>query len=362
MSSIQNNNSSLSNIGSGMSSTTTTATPLTSSTSAAAAAVAAGTGSAAVTTAVAVLKSNQQTAASDRTAAVNTAKALLSGAVAGAVSRTVTSPLERLKVMRQVQATGTKYQTGLFQAFVQMYREEGIRAYWKGNGTNVARIAPSSAVQFFGFDAYKRWLLPNDEKDTLRILAAGALSGTTGAVLLYPLDLVRSFLSVQTTKNQYSGIVHCMRTIVANEGVIGLYRGLVPTVMGIAPYVAFNFATFDLLKRHYLPSPQHNYFDLINLSLGAAAGGVAAAITYPTDVVRRRMQLQGFKDFNLPRYDSTWHCIRTTVATEGVKGLYKGMVPCFLKVVPSMAIAFMIYERMRTLLKFDPPKGSISKG
>jgi len=245
-----------------------------------------------------------------------------------------------------------------------MYKEEGIRAYWKGNGTNVARIAPSSAIQFCAFDIYKRWLLPNDEKDAVRILAAGALSGTTGAVLLYPLDLVRSFLSVQTTqqKTVYTGIGHCMKSIYQTEGFLGLYRGLVPTVMGIAPYVGVNFATFDLLKRHFLPTAEHPYFDVVNFSLGAAAGATAAAVTYPTDVIRRRMQLQGFKGFDLPRYTGTWDCITTIARTEGVGGLYKGMIPCFLKVVPSMAIAFMIYERMRKLLKFDPPKGSISKG
>lgn len=87
-------------------------------------------------------------------AALNTVKALSAGAFAGALSRTVTSPLERLKVLKQVQSHNTKYD-GIVSALVRMYKEEGIRSYWKGNGTNVARIAPFSAIQFVSFDIYK---------------------------------------------------------------------------------------------------------------------------------------------------------------------------------------------------------------
>jgi hypothetical protein len=85
---------------------------------------------------------------------MNMVKSLFAGGVAGAVSRTATSPLERLKVMKQVQM-GDKYK-GVIAPLVQMYREEGLLSYWKGNGTNVVRIAPYSAIQFFSFDVYKR--------------------------------------------------------------------------------------------------------------------------------------------------------------------------------------------------------------
>jgi hypothetical protein len=87
-------------------------------------------------------------------AALNTFKALSAGAFAGALSRTITSPLERLKVLKQVQSSSHKYD-GIVRALVRMYQEEGLRSYWKGNGTNVVRIAPFSAIQFVSFDIYK---------------------------------------------------------------------------------------------------------------------------------------------------------------------------------------------------------------
>jgi len=113
--------------------------------------------------------------------------------------------------------------------------------------------------------------------------------------------------------------------------------------MGIAPYIAINMTTFDMLKRRYLPKDRDApYFTLINLGLGASAGFAAAATTYPTDLIRRRMQLQGLEAgagaHDIPKYRNTLHCITHTVATEGIRGMYKGLVPCFLKVVPSMAI------------------------
>ena len=291
-------------------------------------------------------------------AAWNTVQALGSGAFAGAVSRTITSPLERLKVMKQMQASGDKY-NGIVAALVRMYREEGLRSYWKGNGTNVIRIAPFSAIQFFSFDVYKRLVLPDtattgQQPSPVRTFAAGALTGVTASTICYPLDLTRSVLTVQTQGKEYRGIADAMVKIVRSDGPFGLYRGLTPTLLGIAPYIAINMTTFDLLKRHYLPSRDHPHFTLINLALGATAGFVAAGTTYPSDVVRRRLQLQGMKGVDLPKYSGTVDCVRVMLREEGVRGLYKGMVPCFLKVVPSMAISFTVYETLRKYLNFDP--------
>jgi len=296
-------------------------------------------------------------------AAWNTTKALSAGAFAGALSRTVTSPLERLKVLKQVQSHGSSKYDGIGRALMRMYKDEGLLGFWRGNGTNVVRIAPFSAIQFVSFDVYKGLIIGDDQKNAsfVKTFSAGALTGMTASTICYPLDLVRSVLSVQTGSEHYRGIVHAMRSIVGREGIGGLYRGLGPTLMGIAPYIAINMTTFDLLKRRYLPKDRNApYFTLINLGLGASAGFAAAATTYPTDLIRRRMQLQGLEAgtgaHDLPAYRNTWHCITETVRTEGVRGMYKGLVPCVLKVVPSMAIAFTTYEFLRHHMDFDPSK------
>jgi Ca2+-binding EF-hand superfamily protein len=160
----------------------------------------------------------------------NMVKSLFSGAVAGAVSRTVTSPLERLKVIKQIQM-GDKYK-GVIAPLIQMYKEEGIRSYWKGNGTNVARIAPYSAIQFFTFDVYKEMLSDNRENPgTLNVLTAGGLAGMTSTIFCYPLDLVRSILTVQTSNAEYKGMNDALVKIYRTQGFFGLYKGLGTTLM-----------------------------------------------------------------------------------------------------------------------------------
>jgi len=216
------------------------------------------------------------------------------------------------------------------------------------------RIAPYSAIQFFSFGVYKGWLMGDkDDHSVPRLLAAGALAGMTSSIFCYPLDLVRSILTVQTSHQKYRGMVHAMTDIYKTQGVIGLYKGLYPTLLGIAPYIAVNFTAFDLLKKRFLPQKESPYFDLTNLGLGACAGATAVTLTYPTDVVRRRMQLSGFEGLDIPKYKGLLDCLQTIYRTEGMNGFFRGLVPCYLKVIPSMAIAFMTYERLKNVLGFE---------
>jgi Mitochondrial carrier protein len=85
------------------------------------------------------------------------AAAFMAGGVAGAVSRTVVSPLERLKILYQVQSVGrNEYQMSIYKALRKMWTEEGWRGFMRGNGTNCVRIIPYSAVQFGSYNIYKR--------------------------------------------------------------------------------------------------------------------------------------------------------------------------------------------------------------
>lgn len=281
-----------------------------------------------------------------------TVKSLLAGATAGVVSRTATSPLERVKCVKQVQVTATSGYTGVFASLAKMTREEGIRSLWKGNGTNIARIAPYSALQFYSFDNYKRVAADLGFAGPYVGLVCGAMAGMTSCIACYPLDLVRSYLTVQTaTTTHYNGIISTMIAIQKREGIRGLYRGMVPTLFGITPYIALNFATFDALKHRYKPEPG----SYLNLLLGGVAGGVAACVTYPTDIVKRRVQLQGYQgsDLSLPKYNGAIDCVRVMLREEGVRGMYKGLSACLSKVVPSMAIAFSTHEYLRKWFDFD---------
>jgi len=279
----------------------------------------------------------------------------VAGGLAGAAARTATAPLDRVKLLFQVQAmaaagTGGRAYTGLGQAFVKIMREEGVLAFWKGNGTNIVRIFPYSAAQLAANDQYKRILA--DGEGNLGVgqrLTAGACAGMTATALTHPLDTVR--LRLALPRHPYSGLGHALSTIVRTEGPLALYRGLVPTLVGIAPYAALNFASYDLLKGWaYAEGSGRVQSAVGNLALGAAAGTFAATVCYPLDTVRRRMQMPGVT------YDGPVHALRTIWYAEGPAGYYRGWLANTLKVVPQNAIRFVAYEFLKQLLSIEKAK------
>lgn len=186
---------------------------------------------------------------------VDSSRMLLAGGTAGAIARTATAPLDRIKLLFQVQAvpsagtTATAY-TGVGQAALKIWREEGVVAFWKGNGTNIIRIFPYSASQLMANDQYKRLMAtPTGELTVPRRLAAGAAAGMTATTLTHPLDTVRLRLALPSSG--YTGMGNAFATMVRTEGPMSLYKGLVPTLVGIAPYAALNFASYDMLKRRF---------------------------------------------------------------------------------------------------------------
>lgn len=277
-------------------------------------------------------------------------KHLAAGGIAGAVSRTSVSPFERLKILYQIQTeneVSRKRFKGIIPSLVKIWREEGFLGYYKGNGTNVLRIVPYMAVQFAAYEEYKKILRISDGvHNPVWRLCAGAMAGITSVTVTYPLDLVRTRLSAQGEgiNRKYKNVRHCFQTILKEEGGFWrgcLYRGLSPTLMGIAPYVGLNFAVYETLKVHFLSHSQDTQLSVpLRLGCGAVAGATAQSITYPLDVVRRRTQMKGLLSEKFS-YNSTRHAFTMIIKQEGIKGLYKGMIPNLLKVAPSIAIAFV---------------------
>ena len=238
-------------------------------------------------------------------------------------------------------ATAGAY-TGVWQAASKMYHEEGLRSFWKGNGVNVIRIFPYSAAQLASNDTYKR-LLANTSSDlsVLSRLIAGACAGMTATALTHPLDTVR--LRLALPNHPYKGALEAITTIVKTEGSLALFKGIWPTLIGVAPYAAINFATYDLTKNwiyHNGTKPQNS---LINFGLGAFSGTLAASLCYPLDTVRRRMQMKGSV------YKHQLDAIATISRTEGLAGFYRGWVANTIKVVPQNAIRMVAYETLKKL-------------
>ncbi|KAG9103289.1 hypothetical protein FRC06_011481 [Ceratobasidium sp. 370] len=340
-----------------------------------------------------------------------TASYFVAGGIAGAASRTVVSPLERLKIILQVQPTGpNSAYKGVWPSLVKMWREEGWRGMMAGNGINCLRIVPYSAVQFTTYEKLKKLFTSNGTVplDTPTRLLAGALAGITSVTTTYPLDLVRSRLSIASASIRVptpaaatapavasagsSGVstgavgavtmsarARNMSTLLQRQspipghpaplrepvpsmwgmtlkvmreegGIRGLYRGLIPTAVGVAPYVGINFAAYERLRQIITPEGG-DYGAPRKLLCGALAGSISQTLTYPFDVLRRKMQVVGMSNGMLGyKYNGAIDALRTIVRVEGVAGLYRGLWPNLLKVAPSIATSFFTYETVKEFL------------
>lgn len=182
-------------------------------------------------------------------------KYLIAGGVAGAISRTATAPLDRLKVLLQVQIDAPT-KKGVIGGLKQMYREGGVVAFFRGNGINILKVGPESAVKFYAFETLKEYVVGTDEHGKMNEigpggrLIAGGMAGAIAQTVIYPMDLVKTRL--QTFACDKSGkpppLLTLSKEILLHEGPRAFYRGLVPSLMGMVPYAGIDLAAYETLK------------------------------------------------------------------------------------------------------------------
>ncbi|XP_068644073.1 uncharacterized protein [Aristolochia californica] len=294
---------------------------------------------------------------------IGTVSQLLAGGIAGAVSKTCTAPLARLTILFQVQGMHSdvaKLQNAsIIREASRIVHEEGFRAFWRGNLVTIAHRLPYSSISFYAYERYKNFFQSllgleghreNVSADLCVRLLGGGLSGITAATLTYPLDLVRTRLAAQTNVVYYRGISHTLYTICRDEGIKGLYKGLGATLLGVGPSIAISFSVYETLRSSWQSRRPHDSCVLVSLACGSLSGIASSTATFPLDLVRRRMQLEGAggqaRVYKTGLLGTFQHIIRT----EGFKGLYRGILPEYYKVVPSVGIVFMTYESIKMLL------------
>lgn len=172
---------------------------------------------------------------------------LMAGALAGSVSRTGTAPLDRLKVFRQVHGF-VDFKGNVLSSFRYMLKEGGLRSLWRGNGMNVLKIAPETAVKFTAYEQIKNVMRSKNETRNLRVherLVAGSLAGATAQTAIYPMEVLKTRLTLRKT-GQYSGIADCAKQILQREGVTAFYKGYVPNLLSIVPYAGIDLAVYEV--------------------------------------------------------------------------------------------------------------------
>ncbi|QCE13254.1 mitochondrial thiamine diphosphate carrier 2-like isoform X1 [Vigna unguiculata] len=300
------------------------------------------------------------------------------GALSGAVSRTVTSPLDVIKIRFQVQleptsswtllrkdlSTPSKY-TGMLQATKDIFREEGMRGFWRGNVPALLMVMPYTSIQFTVLHKLKTLASGSSKTENHMNLSpylsymSGAIAGSAATVGSYPFDLLRTILASQGEPKVYPNMRTAFVDIVQTRGFQGLYAGLSPTLVEIIPYAALQFGTYDTFKRWAMAwnQRQHSNSTTENISsfqlflCGVSAGTCAKLATHPLDVVKKRFQIEGLQRH--PRYgarvehrayNNMLDAIKRILQMEGWAGLYKGIVPSTVKAAPANAVTFVAYE------------------
>ncbi|XP_025844317.2 mitochondrial adenyl nucleotide antiporter SLC25A23 isoform X2 [Vulpes vulpes] len=251
-------------------------------------------------------------------------KQLVAGAVAGAVSRTGTAPLDRLKVFMQVHASKTN-KLNILGGLKSMIREGGMCSLWRGNGINVLKIAPESAIKFMAYE-----------------------------------QVLKTRLTLRRT-GQYKGLLDCAWQILEREGPRAFYRGYLPNVLGIIPYAGIDLAVYETLKNRWLQQYSRDSADpgiLVLLACGTISSTCGQIASYPLALVRTRMQAQASIE-GAPQL-SMLGLLRHILSQEGVWGLYRGIAPNFMKVIPAVSISYVVYENMKQALGVTSSPGSLS--
>jgi solute carrier family 25 (adenine nucleotide translocator) protein 4/5/6/31 len=260
---------------------------------------------------------------------------LASGGTAAAVSKTAVAPIERVKLLLQVQdasltiAKDKRYK-GIVDVLVRIPKEQGIAAFWRGNLANVIRYFPTQALNFAFKDTYKKMFLNNVDKNKQPIrfmfgnLASGGAAGATSLCFVYPLDFARTRLAADVGKGatrEFKGLADCLIKIAKSDGPIGLYRGFFVSVQGIIIYRAAYFGMFDTLKVWFGSDTKKLHF-FQAWAIAQVVTVCSGILSYPWDTVRRRMMMQsGRKDI---MYKNTLDCAIKIWRNEGLRAMFKG--------------------------------------
>lgn len=181
---------------------------------------------------------------------VNTAKYLIAGGVAGATSRTATAPLDRLKVVLQVQTT----RASIGSTVREIWKDGGVMSFFRGNGLNVMKVAPESAIKFYAYEMFKNVIVrtKGEEQGDIRAserLMAGGMAGAVAQTAIYPMDLVKTRLQTHASEGgKVPNLGKLSKDIWIQEGPRAFYRGLIPSLLGIIPYSGIDLAVYETLK------------------------------------------------------------------------------------------------------------------
>jgi solute carrier family 25 (adenine nucleotide translocator) protein 4/5/6/31 len=288
------------------------------------------------------------------------------GGVSGAVSKTLTAPIERVKLVIQTQDANPKIKsgevpryTGIGNCFTRIASEQGIGAFWRGNGTNIIRYFPTQAFNLAFKDTIKGFFPKyNNRTDFWKFfgtqLASGGAAGAASLTIVYPLDYARTRLAsdVGTGKKQFEGLADCLKKTASGPGgFMSLYNGYGPSVAGIIAYRGAQFGLNDTIMAFNPYAKEFGMIAVVSKFIVAQIAVTASGlVAYPFDTVRRRLQMESDKPMADRMYKGTLDCGVKILKTEGFGGMYKGALANIFRGVGA-SLVLVLYGEIQLALE-----------
>ncbi|RHZ79803.1 hypothetical protein Glove_140g99 [Diversispora epigaea] len=293
----------------------------------------------------------------------------IAGGGAGFTEALCCHPLDTVKVRMQLSQRSVR--PGFLTVAVKIIKAESPLGLYKGLGAVLTGIVPKMAIRFSSFEFYKG-LLKNKTTGNVSTTAtffAGLGAGTTEAVLVVtPMDVIKIRLQAQCHSMtdpldipKYRNAAHAAYTIVKEEGIRALYKGVALTALRQATNQAVNFTVYQEMKKRMktiqgtkegqeLPVYQH-------LLMGGISGAMGPIANAPIDTIKTRIQRSASTEKGWSRLVSV---TSNLIKKEGWLALYKGLLPRLMRVGVGQAVTFASYERIKMYLdlfsdKVPPP-------
>lgn len=285
---------------------------------------------------------------------ITAAEAVLGGGTAGMLSRMVIAPLDLVKI--RIQLANTYTQPKIWSTVYNIAKNEGIRAFWKGNLPAEILYITFGSVQFASIRSFNIVLtkLSNGRlNESAQQFIAGGLAGAISTLVTYPFDFLRTRGAANRDPLGRGTFMQNVATVYKSSGLRGFYHGATAAIVPIFPNMGLFFASYSVF-RSKMPSwaPQI-------LSAASLAGAFSKAVIYPLDTIRKRVQVHGrsaVSHKSLAGYGVRYShnfitCGKEIVIQEGVRGLYKGLTIAIVKALPSSFFTIYFYEMSITLLR-----------
>jgi len=283
----------------------------------------------------------------------------LIGGVSAAVSKTIVAPIERVKLLLQVQDASQSIKAedrynGIGDCFKRVLSEQGFTSFWRGNLANVIRYFPTQALNFAFKDFYKKIFNPYNPKTEpgkffVGNCMSGGAAGATSLTVVYPLDFARTRLAADVGSGgdrEFNGLVDCIMKIFKKDGPAGLYRGFGISVVGIIAYRAAYFGMFDTGKPMFFPDAKNA--NVFAMWMFAQVVTVSAGIlSYPLDTVRRRLMMDSGRAEKM--YNGTLDCFAKIAKDEGPRAFFKGSLSNVIRGTGG-ALVLVFYSKIEAYL------------